>query len=86
MRSCDQVASMKVLTVEGRASPNLTAKACQHGHDILKLDSGSSSKTSPAPDLFVHSQALPLDLDLDLDLIGIYPFLDFRSTERTCFS
>jgi hypothetical protein len=73
---------MKVLTVEGRASPNLTAKACQHGHDILKLDSGSSSKTSPAPDLFVHSQALPLDLDL----IGIYPFLDFRPTERTCFS
>jgi hypothetical protein len=57
------------------------AKTCQHGLDILKLDPSSSSKTSPASDIFVHSQALPLHLNF----IGIYPFLDFWSIEPTRF-
>ena len=75
---------MKVLTVEGRVrqcktTHQLTATACQHGLDILKFESVSSSifKTSLASDLFVHSKALPLHL------INIFPFFDFDTIKPT---
>ena len=78
VRSCDPVASKKVLTVQDRDDGQLdarSARASQHGI------SASRSKTSPTANFVIYSPALTFHLH-----DRIFPFIHSWDIEPACFS